>query len=176
MANGHRWIDTNGGPHLLLAEEQLGDWRGVEGYRDRADLSDYARACRITSWIGTITCGTGVALVLSGDVGPIAWIPNAAGHGGFLVQWIGVDDEQQIETALRSEELAKLLLSPEAETVEFDAGTTGMMRLFDSTDPGDNMRGDSQVLSLRPGRYRMRAVYHESQEIMIVVREISPIR
>jgi hypothetical protein len=111
--------------------------------------------------------------VLSGDVGPIAWMPNAAGHGGFLVQWLGVDDEQQIESALQSEELARLLGSPDAETVEFHVGATGRMRLFDSADRGDDMSGDSLDLYLLPGRYRMRAAYYALPGLMIVVRDIS---
>jgi Immunity protein 21 len=177
MATASRWIDTTGGPHVLLAEELLRHWRGIEGTfdpYDPRDLSDYARACRVTSWLGTIPCGTGMALVLSGDTGPIAWMPNAAGHGGFLVQWIGVDDEQQIEPALQSEALARLLGSPEAETIEFHVGATGRMRLFDSADHGANMTGDSLALYLSPGCYRMRAAYLALPELMIVVRDISP--
>jgi Immunity protein 21 len=177
MANARKWIDTTGGPHVLLAEELLSHWRGVEGafdHRDPHDLSDYARACRVTSWLGTITCGTAIALVLSGDAGPIAWIPNASGRGGVLVQWIGVDDEQRIDIVLQSEELASLLASPDVETVDFDVGATGRMRLFDSADSGNDMIGDSQELRLSPGRYRMRAAYYESPELMIVVRDISP--
>jgi hypothetical protein len=179
MTNARRWIDTTGGPHVLLAEELLSHWRGIEGafdHRDPHDLSDYARACRVTSWLGTITCGTGIAVVLSGDAGPIAWMPNAAGHSGFLVQWIGVDDEQQIESALQSEELASLLVSPDAETIEFHVGAPGRMRLFDSAESGDDMKGDSLELHLSPGCYRMRAAYYASPELMIVVRDISSIK
>src|SRR6516162_4661750 len=46
----HRWIETYGGPHLLLAEELHCCWRGIEGWHDHndpKDLSDYARACRL---------------------------------------------------------------------------------------------------------------------------------
>jgi hypothetical protein len=34
-----RWIDTLGGPHLLLAQELLSSWGGDDGCGDPADLS-----------------------------------------------------------------------------------------------------------------------------------------
>jgi hypothetical protein len=70
MSRAHRWIETYGGPHLLLAEELRFCWRGIEGWDDHndpKDLSDYARACRVKTWLGTLPCNGGTALVLSGD-------------------------------------------------------------------------------------------------------------
>jgi hypothetical protein len=48
------------------------------------------------------------------------------------------------------------------------------MRLFDSADSGDDMKGDSLELYLSPGRYWMRAAYYASPGLMLVVRDISP--
>ncbi|RZN32631.1 hypothetical protein CWO90_12950 [Bradyrhizobium sp. Leo121] len=65
------WTATTGGPHLLIADEQLRYWRGIEGWRDHrdpADQSDYARACRVTTWLGLIACHHGSAVVLSGPI------------------------------------------------------------------------------------------------------------
>jgi hypothetical protein len=142
MTHAHKWIETNGGPHLLLAEELLNRWRGTEGWhddKDPADQSDYARACRVASgWLGSIPCSDGTAVVFGGDVGPIAWMPNLVHDGGFLVQWLGIDDEQRIEPILRSEQLMQLLRAPE-EVVEFHTGESGTMRLFDSAEPGDDL-------------------------------------
>ena len=171
---------------MLLAEELLHHWRGVEGWFDHTDprdKSDYARACRVNGWLGTISCHNGTAVVFSGDVGMIAWMPNPIDDSGFLVQWLGIDDEESIEPALRSEAVASLLGSPDAETLEFETGPSGKMRLFDSAYMGDDVFGsqlrpkliDSELLRLKPGRHLMRANYFKSETIMMVVREISPL-
>jgi hypothetical protein len=149
-------------------------WRGVEGWHDHedpADQSDYARACRVaSSWLGSIPCSDGTAVVLGGDVGPIAWMPNLIHDGGVLVQWLGINDEQLIEPILRSEQLMQLLRAPE-EVVEFHTGAGGTMRLFDSAEPGDDLRGDSLALTLKPGRYQIRAAYVQSTGV--TVREVT---
>ena len=100
-------------------------------------------------------------------------MPISLHGGGFLVQWIGIDDERAIEPALRGGHIANLLNGPGAEALDFATGPTGVMRLFDSADVGDDLRNDSEVLRLRPGKHRMRAAYFESPGIMMVVREIS---
>jgi Immunity protein 21 len=140
MPNKYKWLDTLGGPHLLIAEELLQQWRGSVGWHggDRSDKSDYARACSIDTWLGEISSGLGAALVLAGDVGPIAWLPNPRNDGGFLVQWLGIDAEDDIESALTSREMADLLASENIEEIEFSTGSSGLMRLIDSVDPGRN--------------------------------------
>ena len=178
MSAESRWIDTSGGPHLLLAEELLPFWRGIEGWRDHrdpSDASDYARACRASGWLGAIPCHTGEALVLSGDCGPIAWIPNTHQDGGTLVQWIGVDDEASIADVLAGKELENVLDGPSSEEIEFSTSSSGVLRLFDSAERGDRLEGGSETIRLLPGRYRVRAGYFETRSIMIVVRRIARI-
>lgn len=81
----HDWIETTGGPHLLVPEALLPLWRGVEGWSDHEDpddFSDYARACRIGSWLGAVEIGQGSGLIFGGEVGPITWIAGSDGQGG----------------------------------------------------------------------------------------------
>jgi Immunity protein 21 len=176
MGRAYRWIATTGGPHVLIAEEVVRHWRGIEGWydhRDPNDQSDYARACRVTGWLGSIRCGQGTALVLSGDSGDIAWFPNDRDDGGHLVQWIGVDDESLIPPLLRSAKLASRLAAPTSEQIAFDSGLTGTMRLFDAGRQGADTEGGHQIIALPPGRYQMRANYFQANSLAIVVREIS---
>ncbi|MCA1540596.1 hypothetical protein ABIA06_000403 [Bradyrhizobium yuanmingense] len=175
MMRTHNWITTNGGPHLLIADEQLPYWRGTEGWRDHkdpADQSDYARACRVRTWLGSIACHQGSAVVLSGDVGDIAWCSNGQRDKGFLVQWLGVDDETLIEPALQSAQLRDLLKSSNAERLEFETGPSGAMSLIDASDRGDDLRSEHQALALRPGSYLARAAHYQTAGLAIVVREI----
>jgi hypothetical protein len=113
MKRNRTWIATAGGPHLLIAAEQLRHWRGIEQWVNHpADQSDYDRACLVTTWLGSIACNEGSAVVLSGEAGDIAWYPNGRRDEGFLVQWLGVDDERLIEPALREPQLRDLLHRP----------------------------------------------------------------
>lgn len=167
------WIATTGGPHLLIADEQRSHWRGIEGWRDHrdpADQSDYARACRVTTWLGSIACHQGNAVVLSGDAGDVAWYANDRGDGGFLVQWLGVDDERLIEPALHTPQLRHVLESLDAERLEFETGASGLMWLMDASDR--DLCDNYQALALTRGRYLATAAYYCSAGLSIVVREI----
>jgi hypothetical protein len=169
------WIATTGGPHLLIADEQLPHWRGIERWRDHrdpADQSDYARACRVTTWLGTIACHQGSAVVLSGDAGDMAWYSNGQSDRGFLVQWLGIDDERLIEPALHTPQLRDNLQSSNAERLEFQTGASGAMWLIDASDRGCDLCDNRQALALRPGSYLAKAAYYRSTGLAIVVREI----
>ncbi|XUM23238.1 Imm21 family immunity protein [Bradyrhizobium oligotrophicum S58] len=175
MTRTRTWIDTTGGPHLLIPAEQLPNWRGIEGWSDvgdPADQSDYARACRVTTWLRSIACGDGAAVVLSGDVGDVAWYGDGRNDCGFLVQWIGVDDERLIDLALRALLLRDDLCGSDAERLEFETGASGVMWLIDASDRGDDLRGNHLNVALRPGRYLARGAYCKSAGLAIVVREI----
>ncbi|WP_083754443.1 Imm21 family immunity protein [Bradyrhizobium murdochi] len=175
MIRTHNWIATTGGPHLLIADEQLSHWQGIERWRDHsdpADQSDYARACRVTTWLGSIACHQASAVVLSGDVGDIAWYCNSQGDGGYLVQWLGVDDERLIEPALRTPQMRDLLESSDAERLEFETGASGAMWLIDASERGCDLHDNHQCLVLPPGSYLAKAAYYSSAGLSIVVREI----
>jgi len=176
MSDMYEWFETLGGPHLLIPEELLSEWRGVEGWTDHQDpndQSDYARACRIKNWIGTVQCGDGTAVVLSGDVGPIAWIDKGDFDGGYLVQWLGIDDEAEIYPALVSKEVEKALAGNAAENVTLEVSRSGTFRLIDSTDSGDDLDQPSHAITLKPGRYEMSAAYHETETLIMVVRKLT---
>ena len=181
MTMPHHWVETTGGPHLLLDAELATYWRGVDGWfdnEDPSDQSDYARACRINDWLGHAPCHTGQALVMSGDVGPIAWwptdvTPTGLSQEGYFVQWLGVDDEQEIASALRSNQVSELLQSDTAERSEFKTGETGRMLLFDAADAGAELLVDHAYIDFRPGNYKIRANYLETSTMMIVLRQVN---
>jgi hypothetical protein len=111
-------------------------------------------------------------LVLSGDVGMIAWIPGT--QGGMLVQWIDIDNEADIADALASRELANVLDDAAAEQIVFSTPSSGVLRLFDAADRGD-MLHSSDVLRLAPGPYCIQAGYLKTSGLTIVMRRFSPI-
>ncbi|MCK1744193.1 hypothetical protein IVA80_26000 [Bradyrhizobium sp. 139] len=179
MKRTSNWIATTGGPHLLIADEQLPHWRGIEEWRDHrdpTDQSDYARACRITTWLGSVLSNAGSAVALSGDAGDVAWYADGQDDRGFFVQWLGVDDERLIEPALHAPQLRQSLESADAERLEFETGPSGAMWLIDASDRGEDLRSGHQALALRPGGYLAKANYYRSTGLAIIVREICWIR
>jgi len=175
MTDQFHWIGTTGGPHILAPKELLPEWRGVEGWRDNGpdDDSDYARACAITEWLGKIRCGQGNVVVLSGDFGHTAWIPDMTDDSGVLVTWIGCDSEEAILAYLHGENLRSQNRSPNEEVLEFETGPSGVLTLFDSSEYGEKARSNRATFKLRPGHYRIVASSVQTAECIMVLRKVS---
>ena len=93
----------------------------------------------------------------------------------MLVQWIAANDEASIGDALGSRALANVLDDPAAEQIAFSTSSSGVLRLFDSSEQGDMLQGASEVVRLVPGDYCVRAGYLEARSLAIVVRRFSPL-
>ena len=136
------------------------------------DQSDYARACRVSGWHGIVPCDAGSAIVLTGDVGVIAWLPEIQS----MVQWIASDGEEYVRAAAMDGSLLEALTGSDIEELTFSTGPSGRMHLFDSSEPSDDMRGEREILTLSPGRHVIRSGYFEDEHLILVVRQILPSR
>ena len=125
--------------------------------------------------MGRIPCGTGDALVLSGDVGPIAWFSESNRQSGVLAQWIAADRESDVITTVLSGEALRALSHPDTEEIEFETGASGAMRLIDSVDSGSELMLPNQVVSLDPGAYLVRAGCLEASDLTLVIRQVTRI-
>jgi Immunity protein 21 len=134
-------------------------------------MSDYARARRIKDWLGVVACGAGLAPVLSGDAGPVAWFPRTPEHG-HLVQWIAADSEESIEAAIRNLHMGSRSPNGDAEEIAVTTGPSGRMHLFDAALAGDDTKGEAEVLHLLPGRYTVRAWCLRSDRLTLVTRQV----
>jgi hypothetical protein len=135
------WIQSNGGPLLLLPSELLHHWRGTAA-------SDYERACMVQEEIAALDVGNGVGLVLGDEPHQTSWA--AADEGGFLVRWVYADDEGDVWAAIDS--IQESSFEPTSVTT-FVVGASGRCVLLDSADPGDDLRGEHLALLLAPGAY-----------------------
>jgi hypothetical protein len=174
-----KWVDTTGGPHLLLPEELLHSWRGIEGWfnhEDPRDQSDYARACRVMGWLGRIACGRGEGVVLSDESGLVTWFPGVDRDRGMLVQWLAAPNEEAIASAIGSREVADLLVGSAEDEVSFSTGPSGRLRLFDSSCSGDRLENDNLAIEVSPGPYRARAFVFDSGSVVVVIRQVQKVR
>lgn len=155
-----RWIESGGGPLLLVPRDLIGFWEGARDvapfrevaadsrWKDGGRATDYDRACDVGDLLGIIDVGPGYAVVLGDEPLPTTWMPAEDG-GGMLVRWVAADDD---ESALA------LALQGMAEA-EWESGpvfhvSEESLVLFDSAIAGDEQPRDELEVTVRPGRYQ----------------------
>jgi hypothetical protein len=178
MNMSFQWIETAGGPHVLGPAEALQHWRGIDDWRGNApdDDSDYARACRVKDYLGKIAHITGEIVILSGDVGPIAWVPAEDNLRGVLVQCLASNGDLELTALLRDWEATDVSTRPYTEELTFCTGPSGVVIFFDASESGSQVDiGGIGTIKLLPGRYRLRASYVETSVCVVVLRDLMPI-
>ncbi|MGW6940436.1 Imm21 family immunity protein [Streptomyces xanthophaeus] len=134
------WLDTEGGPFVLVPQAALVHWTGTEG--------DYDRACQVMDLLGVLELPDGAeALVLGGEPSTTAYL---AEHR-VLVRWDYAETEEGVADVI----VAGL---PAAEWEEGPVlGTVGELVLFDAAYFGTEVGTltDGAVLDLRAGSYRV---------------------
>jgi hypothetical protein len=167
---GLRWIDSGGGPLLLVPGELRLAWRGtdipeepvVSRFRwagPGTPATDYDRACDVEGYVGIIPVGGGTALVLGDAPHSTAWWPLRSG-GGILVRWEYAPSEERVEAAL--EELSGLAW--EETGLTFRAGAEPVW-LFDSAYAGRRAEecGYLTIPQVR-GTYQIAMAWHHPDE------------
>jgi hypothetical protein len=159
-----QWIDSAGGPLLLLSSGLFRKWNGVitefarnGGYDwpypdepKEPETTDYDRACAITGYVGLVTVGGGQGLVLGDMPMSTAWAPLSTSEG-ILIRWMYGNDAAGL--------LSRLL--PIAESIWKPAGVTFAageepLYLFDSAAPGEDAT-ERLTITLVPGEYAIDA-------------------
>jgi len=136
------WVQSGGGPLVVIAYESLGAWRGVNELPESSE-TDYDRARAVHGELGSIACGDGFALVLGDAPHQTTWL------SGKLVRWVYAESEQDAVSAVAS----ATSIEPEPTTVRFVTGSSGRCVLFDAAEPGSDIQGDELVIELEPGDY-----------------------
>jgi hypothetical protein len=159
-----KWIESAGGPLILMPEELLSEWSGINPpadgriieatsrWHDRP-VSDYDRACEINEYHGVIKVAMGDAWVMGDTPDATTWWadPKNPLEGGFLIRWLCADNEEEMIRHFPS--LTCNIFSP--SITRFSAGS-GRLVLFDSASPGTQAcaeeKGCLRIL-LSPGDY-----------------------
>ena len=173
-----KWITSEGGPLLLLDEQELGGWGGVidaidewppgESFSPDGFPTDYDRACRISGYLGTIPVGATQALVIADEPLPTTWVPAAS--GGTIVRYLYTAcDDPPVDWL---DGLPDSIF--EQETTLLVAGET--LVLFDAAIAGRDVLGEPAqhlVLNLRPGLYNVKtATYEPNAETSMVLHRL----
>ncbi|MEV0645159.1 Imm21 family immunity protein [Phytomonospora sp. NPDC050363] len=87
------WVDSLGGPLIVLPATLLPDWRGSAAEDEPADADDdYERACAVDEYAAAIPVGDGEGLVLGDEPAMTCYLPE---HRAFL-RWIAADSETDL--------------------------------------------------------------------------------
>lgn len=132
------WVCSAGGPLIVAPAEIAPHWRGAhtwspsEGRRGSAgeSVSDYARACGIDDYLGTLKVGHGKALILGDEPMQTAFI--SASEGGIFVRWMWAESEDGVRRALGA--VPESAWGPTSHRIE--VAREGLL-VFDSAWPGD---------------------------------------
>lgn len=166
-----RWISSEGGPFLLLEEQNLDMWGGVielitgppalNSWSPGGKPTDYDRACSVEGYIGLIAIGAEQGIVFGDEPMQTTWMPCQAESGGMVVRWIFGKSE--------SEFLHWIDKVPKA--IFRSDGSFGIKRhrllLFDSAVAGCNVkkRPDEYLLiDLEPGLYEIETAIYQPDE------------
>jgi len=137
MKNSITWMCSDGGPLIVAPAEIAPQWRGDRGWFPTEDghgesASDYARACSIDGYLGTLEVGSGRALILGAEPMRTCFVPNP--DGGVLVRWMYAENEDSVRRAL--EAVPESAWGPTPHWIE--VGQEGIL-VFDSAYPGDDL-------------------------------------
>jgi HAD superfamily hydrolase (TIGR01549 family) len=152
------WVESGGGPLIVVPTSALTQWRGASVDFDPGDLDtwgDYGRACQIDGYADALNVGDDQALALGGEPASTTFLPDQR----LFVRWIYADSEEDV---IR-------LIPKSVETAGWeDAGTwttSGPAQLFDSALAGDELEHEHHLtVDVAPGTYQIRTAYVEPDE------------
>ena len=150
-----KYVESEGGPFILVPVERKKDWEGAG--------DDYDRATSFGSGTGVIEVGAGKALIL-GNADVTAFMPLA--DGGVFVQRVYGDEDEDVIAAV---EKAVAATDWTATGQTFDTGT-GKLVLFDAACTyEDSDKGERLPVTLPPGAYAIstRAAKSDDGEVEV---------
>ncbi|MFJ9948745.1 Imm21 family immunity protein [Kitasatospora sp. NPDC091207] len=145
-----RWVESLGGPLVVVPESALDAWSGSAGGGGPVD--DYDRACAVEGLTGLLPVGPSDALVLADEPASTAWLAER----GLFVRWSAAESE---EALLASVDAALLAACWDPEVIW---QVPGPAVLFDAAWTGEESGREEHVrIDLTAGRHAVRAAYVE---------------
>jgi hypothetical protein len=151
------WIESAGGPLLLLEEDLLKYWNGCFSTSEDTP-TDYERACSVHDYLGVIVVDSGHGIVLGEEPFSTAWWPSATLGQGFLVRWVYAEDEAAVTYAL--EHLPNTAW--QSTDVEFQVSNDKLL-LFDAACSASDV-DERLVIEIPEGWYVAETLHYQPDE------------
>jgi hypothetical protein len=150
-----KWLESAGGPLLLLEEHLLTDWRGVFAESNQIPTSGYDRACNIDDYIGIIEVGSGYGIVLGDEPFLTAWSQLPDPQKSFLIRWVFAENEAAVIEALTNLQELKW------ENTEVEIKLSGdKLVLFDAACDGSQI-DDRLEIEIPKGSYTVETFHYK---------------
>ncbi|HWF95803.1 MAG TPA: Imm21 family immunity protein [Xanthobacteraceae bacterium] len=171
-----KFIDSNGGPLLLLQRDLLPYWGGIDNiggvanpHRNRMPFegpSDYDRGCEILGWIAPLQVHDRAGVVFWGDHLGLALVRESA-KGFFAVRpYYEIDN---LEDHVRFAEE-----NPNCFTKEFEIVVSCSQAIvFDSASPGLEIIGDRLEIDVLPGIYEVLTYWQKTPDAEVVFHKFN---
>ncbi len=170
-----QWIESNGGPLILLPAEYLTAWSGYNpseqsrnGLR-QSRQTDYERACAVEGYTGILRVDGGQGLVLGDEPMATAWWPATTTQGIF-VRW--VTGEEQTSAIHHLTRLAEEIWEP--SNTAYIVGRRPLY-LFDVAWPGTDAP-ERLVVRLAAGSYTIDTAHiqpdHQTEFVLHRLRRV----
>ncbi len=117
------WLETSGGPVVVVPASRRSSWRG-------AGSADYRDACAVERYAGVMHRSSGSVLVLGDE--PLRTATLVRRDGVAILRWIFAPDEETLVDAALHLDVAR---APVAERIGFTPSESSLV-LFDAADAG----------------------------------------
>ncbi len=176
-----KWIDSEGGPLILLPQNLLDYWLGIIPPSDDRQIrttfqwdpnglaTDYDRACDVQGYVEPLEVAFGHALVLGNEPFSTTWWPISNDTGGILVRWVEANDVLEVTRAL---EALPISLFPKPKiSIQFSDQT---LYLFDSATPGTEVPDNIHLkITLNEGVYSVSTFeYKPSNTVWLILHRL----
>lgn len=162
------WVESGGGPLVVVPETSLREWRGVDP-DDMNDDDDAARACAVEGLAGVVAVGRNgaQALVLGDDPASTCYVPEMRA----FVRWNAARNAESLIDAART------LVADQAVAWD-DCGvweTDGPAVLMDAGENGaEPLAGTLAPVVIEAGRWRILAAWNEYPHTWVTVVRLRP--
>jgi hypothetical protein len=164
-----RWIETLGGPFILMEERLAIGWGGHRRSTFPGYESDYEMASRVKGWAALLPVGDGCGIVMWGDALRATLFQSSWGSP-VIVRWEYAETEEDVIKHLRNLQVDVF----EQGDIEHLVTKTERMMLFDSVHTMDTIE-DSIGFTLNPGRHTLRTVeWHPDASTSLVIHSMDP--
>lgn len=163
------YISSDGGPFVGIALSQAKTWQGVDGSSVPSTDTDYARACQVSAYTGSVEVADGMALILSA---PFDTYVSSAFGNPVLVQVeaseAGFHPPAMIGALARS-------LFAQADCVTEISFNCSALALFDAGGSGADMLDERLVFDICPGAYRILTKACETRDVRFLCHLFDPV-